>query len=157
MPVRLNHFIVHARESQASARFLSGLLSLPAPVRFGPFFVVAPENSVSLDFIDTVVKKPRQLYSVLICEPEFDEIFARRRKRGLPFSAEPGRQSARAGSVPSATVRPSWTRGRPTMTNAAGLESPTPGRSGLWHLSGVRAMLTPLTVLAPDPRSRLAG
>ncbi len=26
MPVQLNHFIVHARDSQASARFLAGLL-----------------------------------------------------------------------------------------------------------------------------------
>jgi len=91
MPVQLNHLIVHARDSQASARFLAGLLGLPEPVRFGPFFVVTTDNGVSLDFIDTVGKLSLQHYAFLISEPEFDEIFARISKLKLPYWADPGR------------------------------------------------------------------
>ena len=91
MPVQLNHLIVHARDSQASARFLASLLGLPEPVRFGPFFVVATDNGVSLDFIDTNGKVSVQHYAFLISEQEFDQIFARIRERKLPFWADPGR------------------------------------------------------------------
>ena len=49
MPAQLNHLIVQARDSQASARFLANLLGLPGPTRFGPFFVVATANGVSMD------------------------------------------------------------------------------------------------------------
>lgn len=91
MPVQLNHFIVYARDSQASARFLAGLLGLPEPVRFGPFFVVATDNGTSLDFIDTDGDIASQHYAFLISEPEFDEIFARMGKLKLPFWADPAK------------------------------------------------------------------
>ncbi len=52
MAVQLNHTIVSARESEASAAFLTDLLGLPDPTRFGPFSVVEVDNGVSLDFID---------------------------------------------------------------------------------------------------------
>ena len=91
MPVRLNHLIVYARDSQASARFLAGLLGLPEPVRFGPFFVVTTDNGTSLDFIDTDGEITSQHYAFLISEPEFDEIFARMGKLKLPFWADPAK------------------------------------------------------------------
>lgn len=91
MPVQLNHLIVYARDSQASANFLAGLLGLPDPVRFGPFFVVATDNGTSLDFINADGDIASQHYAFLISEPEFDEIFARMGKLKLPFWADPAK------------------------------------------------------------------
>lgn len=50
MSVELNHTIVWASDSVAASRFLADLLGRPAPVRFGPFEVVALDNGASLDF-----------------------------------------------------------------------------------------------------------
>lgn len=92
MPAQLNHHIVHARDPEASARFLTELLGLPEPTRFGPFVVVQAANGVSLDFIGT--DDPRYLvpnhYAFLVSEEEFDTIFARIRERGLDYFADPG-------------------------------------------------------------------
>jgi hypothetical protein len=92
MPVQLNHLIVQARDSQASARLLADLLGLPAPTRFGPFFVVATANGVSMDFIDTDGEITAQHYAFLISEREFDEIFGRIKSMKLPFWADPGKE-----------------------------------------------------------------
>lgn len=94
MPVRLNHHIVHARDPEASARFLTDLLGLPAPTRFGPFTVVATDNDVSLDFIGTHDERyliPNH-YAFLVSEAEFDEIFDRIQARGLTYWADPHQQ-----------------------------------------------------------------
>ncbi|MCZ7683592.1 MAG: VOC family protein [Sandaracinaceae bacterium] len=91
MPAQLNHHIVHAREPEASARFLTELLDLPAPTRFGPFVVVQTANGVSLDFIGTDEERylvPNH-YAFLVSEEEFDAIFARIRERGLDYFADP--------------------------------------------------------------------
>ncbi len=92
MAVQLNHHIVHARDPEASARFLSEMLGLPAPSRFGPFVVVQTENGVSLDFIGTDDERylvPNH-YAFLVSEEEFDAIFERIRARGLDYFADPG-------------------------------------------------------------------
>lgn len=91
MPAQLNHLIVHARDSQASARFLANLLGLSPPDRFGPFFVVETANGASLDFIDADEPITSQHYAFLITEPEFDEIFARIKAQALPYWADPGK------------------------------------------------------------------
>lgn len=91
MTVQLNHTIVHARDSQASAQFLADILGLSAPTRFGPFVVVEVDNGVSLDFLDTTAALTVEHYAFLISEAEFDEIFERIRKRGVPHWADPGR------------------------------------------------------------------
>jgi len=91
MTVQLNHTIVHARDSRASATFLTGILGLSAPTRFGPFVVVEVDNGVSLDFLDTDDEIAPQHYAFLIGEADFDEIFSRIRERGVPFWADPGR------------------------------------------------------------------
>jgi catechol 2,3-dioxygenase-like lactoylglutathione lyase family enzyme len=91
MSVQLNHTIVHARDSRAAARFVSEILGLPAPTRFGPFEVVQTANGVSLDFLDTDERFDPQHYAFLISEAEFDEIFARIRERGIPHWADPGK------------------------------------------------------------------
>lgn len=99
MPVQLNHTVVGARDAVESATFLSEILGLPAPVRFGPFQVVNADNGVSLDFATAPdhVEIPPQHYAFLITEDEFDEIFARIRERGLEFWADP--RQTRPGEI----------------------------------------------------------
>ena len=92
MTVKLNHTIVHARDKRASAAFLSQILGLPDPVAFGPFIGVQTGNEVTLDFLDTDEEILTEHYAFLVSESEFDEIFARIRKRKLPYWADPARQ-----------------------------------------------------------------
>ena|SRR2546423_8937408 len=92
MTVKLNHTFVHARDKRASAAFLSQILGLPDPVAFGPFLGVQTGNEVTLDFLDTEEEILTEHYAFLVSESEFDEIFARIRKRKLPYWADPARQ-----------------------------------------------------------------
>ena len=91
MPVQLDHTIVHARDSRASAAFLAEILGLPAPARSSPFEVVKTDNGVSLDYIDDAGEIVRQHYAFLVDETEFDEILGRIEARGLPYWADPAR------------------------------------------------------------------
>jgi len=98
MAVQLNHTIVHALDREVSARFMTEILGLPGPTPFGPFLVVALANGVSLDFIaadksELIIEH----YAFLVSEPEFDEIFARIKARGLEFWADP--QAHHAGEI----------------------------------------------------------
>jgi extradiol dioxygenase family protein len=90
MPIQLNHTIVHARDSLASATFLADLLGLAAPVRFGPFHGVELDNGVTLDFLAHDGDITIEHYAFLVSEGEFDTIFERIRQRGLPYWADPG-------------------------------------------------------------------
>src|SRR5262245_40551545 len=93
MAITLNHTIVHARDKRESATFLTELFGLPAPKPFGPFLVVEVANGVSLDFIDDHDGPiSRQHYAFLVSEADFDAIFARIQKRGLPYWADPRKQ-----------------------------------------------------------------
>ena len=92
MPAKLNHTIVHSRDKRASAVFLSEILGLPGPVPFGPFMGVQSGNEVTLDFMNADGAITAQHYAFLISEAEFDEIFARIRKRELPYWADPAQQ-----------------------------------------------------------------
>jgi len=91
MPVQLNHVMVHARDSQGSARFLSDLLDLPEPGRFGPFVTVELTNGVTLDFINAEGRISPQHIAFLVTEAEFDAAFNRLREQNLTFWADPGR------------------------------------------------------------------
>lgn len=92
MVAQLNHTIVAARDKHESAKFLSEILGLPAPVPFGHFLVVATGNDVSLDFADSDddVVVP-QHYAFLISEEEFDQVFARVQEREVTFWPSPWR------------------------------------------------------------------
>jgi len=90
MSVQLNHTIVWCRDKQTSAKFLTGVLGLPQPTRFGPFLVVELSNGVSLDYHETDDEIASQHYAFLIGEADFDQIFERIRERGLKYSADPG-------------------------------------------------------------------
>lgn len=89
MPVALNHTIIKARDSQASAKFLADILGLPAPTCFGPFQMVETANGVSLDFMETTDPITPQHYAFLISEAEFDSIFSRIQNQHLPYWADP--------------------------------------------------------------------
>src|SRR3954470_9001096 len=92
MTAKLNHTIVHARDKRVSARFLSEILALAAPVAFGPFLGVNTGNEVTLDFLDTDEEIQTQHYAFLVSESEFDEIFGRIQARQLPYWADPYRR-----------------------------------------------------------------
>lgn len=92
MPIQLNHTIVHARDSLASATFLADLLGLAPPVRFGPFHGVTLDNGVTLDFITHDGDMRIEHYAFLVSEDEFDVIFKRIQERQLPYWADPGHQ-----------------------------------------------------------------
>jgi catechol 2,3-dioxygenase-like lactoylglutathione lyase family enzyme len=87
--VQLNHTIVQCRDKQRSATFLTEILGLPDPVRFGPFLVVEVDNGASLDFDESDEEIARQHYAFLIGEDDFDVIFGRIRDRGLRYWADP--------------------------------------------------------------------
>lgn len=91
MSVQLNHTIVWCRDKQKSANFLTELLGLPSPTRFGPMLVVQLANGVSLDFYEQPGEISSQHYAFLIGEDDFDQVFARIRGLHLPYWADPGR------------------------------------------------------------------
>ncbi len=89
MSVQLNHTIVNVKDKRESASFLCDILGLAAPTPYGPFLVVQVDNDVSLDYLDNPGGVHTQHYAFLVDEPEFDEIFARIRDRGLQYWADP--------------------------------------------------------------------
>ena len=86
MAINFNHTILSARDSKASADFLSEMLGLPAPRRWGPFHVVTADNDANLDYMDTQGEIVSQHYAFLVDDSEFDAIFIRIRQRNLPYS-----------------------------------------------------------------------
>jgi catechol 2,3-dioxygenase-like lactoylglutathione lyase family enzyme len=97
MAARLNHTIVWCRDPQRSSTFLSEMLGLPAPARFGPFLVVEADNGVSLDYKETDQAIIPQHYAFLVSEAEFDVGLARIRERAVDYWADPG--CSRAGQI----------------------------------------------------------
>jgi catechol 2,3-dioxygenase-like lactoylglutathione lyase family enzyme len=92
MAIHFNHTILAARDSQASANFLAGMLGLPTPTRWGPFQMVTTENGANLDYMDVELEIVSQHYAFLVSETEFDGIFGRVRERKLPYWADPGKK-----------------------------------------------------------------
>jgi len=89
--VQLNHTIVAVGDKEQAATFLTEVLGLSPPVRFGPFLCVETANGVSLDYDDRLGTAPGH-YAFLVTEEEFDAIFARVTGRGLRYWADPGHQ-----------------------------------------------------------------
>jgi catechol 2,3-dioxygenase-like lactoylglutathione lyase family enzyme len=94
MTIQLNHTIVPARDAHASAVFLTEMLGLNAPVRFGPFWAVTLDNGVTLDYQDANEPIPIEHYAFLVSENEFDAIFARIQSKGLEYWADPAHRRA---------------------------------------------------------------
>jgi catechol 2,3-dioxygenase-like lactoylglutathione lyase family enzyme len=87
----LNHTIVGARDREATARYLTEILGLPAHRTVGHFAIVQVGDT-SLDFVETREEIASRHFAFLVSEPEFDEIFARITGRGLPYWADPFRK-----------------------------------------------------------------
>ena len=94
MAIQLNHTIVPTRDAHASAVFLAEILGRDAPGRFGPFWTVALDNGVTLDFQHSDEAMPIEHYAFLVSESEFDAIFQRIRARGLEYWADPMHRQA---------------------------------------------------------------
>lgn len=90
MAVELNHTILYARDSRASAAFFAEMLGLPPPTHWGPFEVVPTANGTNLDFLDADGEIASQHYAFLVSEAEFDAIFGRIKDRKLSYWADPG-------------------------------------------------------------------
>ncbi len=87
MAVTLDHTIVHARDAEAMAQFLTHILGLPPHRTLGHFTVVL------IDGGDDIASRPR---AFLVSEAEFDAIFVRLEAEGVRYWAdsvhrEPGR------------------------------------------------------------------
>jgi catechol 2,3-dioxygenase-like lactoylglutathione lyase family enzyme len=93
MTIYLNHTIVPARDRDISARFLSDILGLAAPVTVEPFAIVQIGDT-SLDFMETDEEVHSQHYAFLVTEAEFDAIFQRIKDRGLTYWADPSQQKS---------------------------------------------------------------
>ena len=91
MSIELNHTIVGATDSRASARFLADILGLAAGADVGHFVPVRLANGVILDYMNSAQVAP-QHYAFLVSDDEFDAAFARIRDAGLPYFADPGFQ-----------------------------------------------------------------
>jgi catechol 2,3-dioxygenase-like lactoylglutathione lyase family enzyme len=94
MAIDFNHTILSARDSKASADFLAGILGLPAPRRWGPFYMVTTDNGANLDYMNTESEISRQHYAFLVGEDEFDAIFNRIRAQNLDYWADPAQRKA---------------------------------------------------------------
>lgn len=93
MAVDLNHTIVPSSDKQASAEFIAGILGLKVGPQWGPFVPVETANGVTLDYLDSADFRAIH-YCFIVSEPEFDEIFARIRERGLDYWADPAHKKA---------------------------------------------------------------
>ena len=89
MSVDLNHTIVWSRDAAASARFLTEIMGIAPPGRFGRFHTVETGNGVSLDYADTDRPITSQHYAFLVDESDFDQVFARITGLGLDYWRTP--------------------------------------------------------------------
>lgn len=88
MAISLNHTIVHARDPQTTARFLTEILGLPSARQLGHFTVVQV-GATSLDLIQTDEDIASRHFAFLMSETEFDAAFERLGSRQLPYWADP--------------------------------------------------------------------
>jgi catechol 2,3-dioxygenase-like lactoylglutathione lyase family enzyme len=91
MSIELNHTIVGATDSHASARFLADILGLAIGADVGHFVPVRLANGVTLDYMNKSQVAP-QHYAFLVSDDEFSAAFARIRAGGLTYFADPGFQ-----------------------------------------------------------------
>ncbi|QKG18590.1 VOC family protein [Actinomadura verrucosospora] len=88
MSVELNHTIVPARDPQASAHFLAGILGLSVDPPLAHFTPVTLANKVSLDYDRLDDFEPHH-YAFMLGEQEFDAALARIQDRGIAHYGDP--------------------------------------------------------------------
>ena len=93
MTIELNHTIVPARDPEASAGFLAGILGLPVDPPVAHFTPVTLANHVTLDY-DQHDEPESHHYAFLVSDEEFDAAFDRITERGVSFYADPACRQA---------------------------------------------------------------
>ena len=88
MTIQLDHLIVPARDPIASAQRLAGLLGVPWQASQGHFTPVYVNDGTTLDF---AYREPVEALHVCfrIGDAEFDAIFARLERAGIPYRSQP--------------------------------------------------------------------
>ncbi|WP_161602705.1 VOC family protein [Thermomonospora catenispora] len=94
MSIHLSRIVVFAKDKRASARFLADLFGLDDPVPVGIFVAVRLSDGVTVNYAQPASDFPRQRYTFLAGEEDFDAVYARVRERGLTFWADPYRRTA---------------------------------------------------------------
>ncbi|HEU4684569.1 MAG TPA: VOC family protein [Nitrospira sp.] len=90
MAIELNHTIVPARDKLASARFFARIFGLPFDERsVGYFAPVRVNDRLTLDFDDDVDRVAVHHYAFKVGEDEFDAIFERIQREGIPYGSGP--------------------------------------------------------------------
>jgi catechol 2,3-dioxygenase-like lactoylglutathione lyase family enzyme len=89
----LNHIIIPAKDKDASAQFLADILGVKPEAQWGPFRPVQTSNGVTLDFVDSKDVRT-QHYAFLVSDEEFDASFAKIKKAGLQYWADPHKSGA---------------------------------------------------------------
>jgi catechol 2,3-dioxygenase-like lactoylglutathione lyase family enzyme len=94
MSIELNHTIVSARDPQASAQFLAGILGLEVDPPLAHFTPVTLANRVTLDYDHSRDSIQSCHYAFLASDEELDAAFARIQDAGIAFFADPACQKA---------------------------------------------------------------
>jgi catechol 2,3-dioxygenase-like lactoylglutathione lyase family enzyme len=88
MTIQLDHLIVPSRDPIASAQRLAGLLGVPWQASQGNFTPVYVNDATTLDFA-----RREQVEALHVCfrigDAEFDAIFARLQRAGIPYRSQP--------------------------------------------------------------------
>ncbi len=88
MTITLNHTIIHAHDTAATAAFMTEVLGLPPARQLGHFTVVQV-GETSLDLLQSEGEIASRHFAFRVSEEEFDQIFARIRERKIPYWADP--------------------------------------------------------------------
>ena len=94
MPIELNHTIVAARDPQASAKFLAGILGVAVDPPVSHFTPVTLANGVTLDYDQSPETILPCHYAFAASDGEFDAAFARIQDAGIAYFADPGCRKA---------------------------------------------------------------
>jgi catechol 2,3-dioxygenase-like lactoylglutathione lyase family enzyme len=94
MSIELNHTIVAARDPQASAQFLAGILGVAVDPPLAHFTPVTLANRVTLDYDHVSGSISPCHYAFMVGDEEFDAAFARIQDAGVDYFADPACQKA---------------------------------------------------------------
>lgn len=88
MTISLNHTIVPARDKDAAARFFARIFGFEMAAPYGAFAPVRVDATLTFDFADAEGFEPHH-YAFLVGDDELDAIFARLKRDGISYSADP--------------------------------------------------------------------
>lgn len=90
MSILLDHMIVPARDSRASAQFLAKILGVPwGDASIGPFTAVYVSDSLTLDFDQWPEPIPVMHYCFQVSDETFDAVLQRLNTENIAFRSTP--------------------------------------------------------------------